>query len=399
MFEITGGKLKKAQKVVLYGPEGIGKSTFASQFPSPIFIDTEGSTTHLDVQRFDKPRDWNTLLKMVDFIKKDSQGFKTLVIDTADWAEDLAIKHICSTKGVNGIEDFGYGKGYTYLAEEFSRLLNSLSELADSGVNVLILAHAQMRKFEQPDEMGAYDRWELKLQRKTSPLLKEWADAVLFANYKTTIVTDSKTKSKKATGGKRVMYTSHHPAWDAKNRWGLDEELELGVKEIIPHLLTDDNSKAKEEKKAKDQKDLDDFDKQITEYTQYFEDEEAGGLVEINKGVEVDKKDLEGLKEISKDDFEKKKQASKTKPVQVGFDDKDEGGDLEEVKHEKLRDLMKENKVSVEEIENAVAQQGFFPMGTKIQSYPTDFIDQVLVGSWDQVLNSIKSNRKLAEVF
>ena len=89
------------------------------------------------------------------------------------------------------------------------------------GVHVVLTAHAMMRKFEQPDEMGAYDRWELKLQKKTSALVKEWSDLLLFANYKTlSVATDEKGKKFKAQGGRRVIYTSHHPCWDAKNRLG-----------------------------------------------------------------------------------------------------------------------------------------------------------------------------------
>ena len=48
-MEITRGKVQKAKKVVIYGPEGIGKSTFASRFPDPVFIDTEGSTNDLSL--------------------------------------------------------------------------------------------------------------------------------------------------------------------------------------------------------------------------------------------------------------------------------------------------------------------------------------------------------------
>ena len=93
-----------------------------------------------------------------------------------------------------------------------------------------------MRKFEQPDEMGAYDRWEMKLSKQCSPLLKEWADIVLFCNYKTSVLTDANTKSKKATGGKRVMYASHHPCWDAKNRYGLPDQMDMSF-EPIKHLF------------------------------------------------------------------------------------------------------------------------------------------------------------------
>ena len=55
LMEITRGKIQTAQKIVLYGPEGIGKTTFASRFPEPLFIDTEGSTRQLDVARLPKP--------------------------------------------------------------------------------------------------------------------------------------------------------------------------------------------------------------------------------------------------------------------------------------------------------------------------------------------------------
>ncbi len=237
-MNITKGKIAKAQKVVIYGPEGIGKSTFASKFPEPLFIDTEGSTANMDVARFDKPTSWPLLLGMVDYVKKN-KPCRSLVIDTADWAEALCMGYVIANGGdkIKSIEDYGYGKGYTMLAEEWGRFLNRLQEIVDEGINVVITAHAMMRKFEQPDEMGAYDRWELKLQKKTSPMLKEWADMVLFANYKTFVVTDSKTNSKKASGGQRVMYTTHHPAWDAKNRHNLPEEIPFDFSSIA-HIFT-----------------------------------------------------------------------------------------------------------------------------------------------------------------
>jgi hypothetical protein len=211
---------------VLYGPEGIGKSTLASQFPSPIFIDLEHGTDTMDIARTDTPKTFNDVLTLMTMILEEDE-FKTVVIDTADKLEQLITAHVLEAHHLNSIEDAGYGKGYTYIAEEFVRFLRKCGELIDAGKNVVIVAHAMMRKFEQPDEMGAYDRWELKLSKKAAPLVKEWADMVLFLNYKTTVVTDEKTKSKKARGGKRVMYATHHPAWDAKNRFGLDDELDM----------------------------------------------------------------------------------------------------------------------------------------------------------------------------
>lgn len=237
-LKIISGKTPMALKTVIYGPEGIGKSTFASHFPRPLFIDTEGSTKLMDVSRTEKPISWAMLMDQAKSIRDDQSLCATLIVDTADWAEQLCMASICASKKLTGIEDMGYGKGYVYLAEEFGRLLNLLEEVVDRGIHVVLTAHAMMRKFEQPDEMGAYDRWELKLQKKTAALVKEWADVLLFANYKTqSVAVDNTGKKYKAQGGRRVMYTSHHPCWDAKNRLGLPEELPLEFSTIAPYLI------------------------------------------------------------------------------------------------------------------------------------------------------------------
>ena len=230
-MEIISGKVPKAQKIVLYGVEGIGKSTFASQFPNPLFIDTEDSTLHMDVKRLAKPTSWTMLLQQIDFVKQN-RPCQTLVIDTMDWAEEICKRHLMAANNWNAIESEGYGRKFVALAKEMGNLLNALSEVIDAGIHVVVTAHAMLRKKEEPDEMGAYDRYELKLEKKTAPLVKEWADMVLFANYKTIIITDSKTESKKAQGGQRVMYTTHRPTWDAKNRVGLPDELPFEYAQI-----------------------------------------------------------------------------------------------------------------------------------------------------------------------
>ena len=236
MLNITKGKIDRAQKVVIYGSEGIGKSSLAAQFPNPLFIDTEGGTAHMDVRRIEKPQSWEEMLSVVKEVAATKDVCRTLVLDTADWAEQLIVSYLCTKYKQNSIESFGYGKGYTYLGEEFSRLLGALDTVLASGVHVVITAHAKMRKFEQPDEMGAYDRWEMKLSKQVAPLLKEWCDILLFCNYQTFVVT-SENNTQKAQGGKRVMYTSHHPAWDAKSRVPLPEVLDLDYKHIA-HIFS-----------------------------------------------------------------------------------------------------------------------------------------------------------------
>ena len=361
MFSTTTGKLQTAQKIVVYGPEGIGKSTFASHFPTPLFIDTEGSTKLLDVTRMDRPSSWAIMLQRIkEFItwtkaeKADGDYYKTLVIDTADWAEQLCIAEICSKAQKSGIEEFGYGKGYVYLAEEFGRLLNLLEDVISLGVNVLLVAHAQMRKFEQPDEMGAYDRWELKLQKKTAPLVMEWADMVLFANFKTYVVNvDGQGTQKgknKAQGNKRVMYTAHHQCWDAKNRHGLKDELPFDFAEIAEIIFAPISNFAVPPSST------------------------AGPTTPTPDQVPEKKEEQRPSNPESP--------ASPTPPLPA-----DEGIP------KSLLDLMEANDVKEDEIKLAVGSKGYYPYDTPIQNYDPDFIAGVLVAAWDQVFGMIKKDR------
>ena len=233
-LKINRGVVPAAIKACVYGPEGVGKTTFASQWPGAVILDIEGGSKYYDMARIDAPRDWERLLATIGEAA-GSPEVGTLVIDTADAAEALCIAHILAKYNKGGVEDFGYGKGYTYLAEEFSKLLAALDKVTAAGKNALIVAHAQIRKFEQPDELGAYDRWELKLSKKCAPLVKEWADLLLFANFKTDVMVDQATGKARATGGKRrVMYASHSAAYDAKNRLGLPDSMEFGFSSIAP---------------------------------------------------------------------------------------------------------------------------------------------------------------------
>lgn len=248
MFQIIKGRIPCPIRTVLYGSEGVGKTTLASAFPDPLFIDLEDGTTHMDVNRILETQNWEQLLEYIKQIAEDPDICRTLVIDTADKAEELCTSYICRKYNHSSIESFGYGKGYTYLTEEFSSLLSALDNVTRSGKHVIVIAHSKMRKFEQPDELGSYDRWELKLTKQNSLLLKGWCDMLLFLNYKTYVVTSG--NSSKGQGGKRVMYAAHHPCWDAKNRFGLPDEMDLDYQNIA-HLFKDDVAASKQEEAVK----------------------------------------------------------------------------------------------------------------------------------------------------
>ena len=245
-MKINKGIIAKPVKTCIYGVEGIGKSTFASKFPKPLFLDLDAGTARLDVDRVDGIQSWSELISTLkEFKEMKDNPYGTLVIDTADAAARLCEKYIIKTRagGRKSIEDIPYGKGYKMLAEKFAELLSMLDELIGQGFNVVFLAHAIMKRITKPNDDGEYDHWELKLpgnaSNKIGPLVKEWADLLLFADYKIAIVGDG--LKKKAKGGQRVMYTTHTPFADAKNRFNLNDELPFEYKQIaaiIPERIT-----------------------------------------------------------------------------------------------------------------------------------------------------------------
>ena len=374
-MQITRGVIPTAKKIILYGPEGIGKSTMASNFPDALFVDTEGSTAHMDVARFPAPASWTMLLQEIDEVKKDPTICKTLVIDTIDWAERLCIEHVLATNKWTSIESPGYGKGYVVVKEEFGKMLNALGEVIDKGVNVVLTAHAQMRKFEQPDEMGAYDRWELKLSKHDSPLVKEWADAILFCNYKTMVVNvDGQGTQKgknKAQGGRRVMYTQHHPCWDAKNRFGLPEELPMEW-DAIAHIFGESAYTPKPAKAAKA--------KAKPEVAKMAEPEPAQGVTAppADEDPEVPGKSQETTP------------AADPSVPSIGLF-------LSANLPDKLKQVMEADGVSEWEIQQVVYSRGYFPDNTpieKMEEASPGFIEGWILQYWPQVKDAAERVRR-----
>lgn len=223
---VTRGKLERPLRVVLYGVEGIGKSTFGADAPSPIFLGAEDGTAHLDVARFPRPHRWSDALDALATLRTEHHEFKTLVVDTVDWLEPLCWQHVCAEAKKPDIEAFGYGKGYLAALEEWRRFVAGCDALRANGMNIILIAHAVSRPFRNP-EGDDYDRYSLKVNEKAAGLMREWADAVLFANFES-FVKKEQTGRAKGFGGARVLYTTHRPAADAKNRWSLPDRIAMG---------------------------------------------------------------------------------------------------------------------------------------------------------------------------
>lgn len=352
-MNITKGIISKPVKVCVYGVEGIGKTTFASQFPEPLFFDLDKGSAQLDVSRVTDITSWPLLMSNIKEIYDNPTICKTLVIDTADAAERMCIDYICGKFNKKGIEDFGYGAGYTYLVEEFARFLVQLDACIGQGINVVVLAHAVLKTVTLPEEMGTYDHWELKLSSKTTnkvaPLVKEWADLLLFANYKTILIEDGARK--KAAGGKRIMYTTHTTFADAKNRFSLAEELPFDYNEIARL---------------------------------------------IPNGTAPGIKPMQEKKQDAKQKMVKKSEPESTVPIKKPTvqiqDTAAPATSTVNATLQKVYDLMKQENITEEQIRKAVAMKGYFPEDMPMKNYPSDFIDGVLIGAWEQIKAFILNN-------
>jgi hypothetical protein len=226
LASVTKGRLRKPKRVLLFGVEGIGKSTFGADAPDPIFLGAEDGTSELDVNRFPEPSGWADVMEAIRQLTYESHSHKTLVVDTLDWAEPMCWEWVCHRGGKKNIEDFGYGKGYSAALDEWRVLLDKLSQLrAAKGMDIILLAHSWTKTFKNP-EGEDFDRYELKLHAKAGGLIKEWCDAVLFTNYETFAV-QKEGRTRGVSSGARLIYTQRRAAWDAKNRYGLPETLPL----------------------------------------------------------------------------------------------------------------------------------------------------------------------------
>ena len=238
-MELRKGKQVRPQKVLIYGVEGIGKSLFASKFPSPVFIDTEDRLSHLDVDSY-MVKSLDDIYSVLQILKKEKHGYKTIILDTVDWAEKLITNFVIERgDNKNSIEDFGYGKGYKLVAEEFQRLLMAIEKIMqEQAMHVVLVAHSKIKAFNDPINATSYDRYQLDCLESISASIRAWCDTVLFANYDTFAEVDPVTKKTRAKGGRiRTLYTSRTAAYDAKNSWdGIPDQIDMEYNQISKYL-------------------------------------------------------------------------------------------------------------------------------------------------------------------
>lgn len=235
------GKNPKPRRTVLYGTHGIGKSTWASHWPGPLFLPTEDGINDLEVASLPLITEAITVMQAAMELATPSEphGYKTVVLDSADWLERLIWRDVATEAGVKTVDDIGYGKGHTQTAERFAQVLRAFNGCRDAGMHVVVIAHCEIKRFESP-EGDSYDRYVPKLHRQSAALLQEWADEVLFASYKTFTRQADEGFGRKRNigvgGDERVLRTAEKPGYLAKNRLGLPDELPLDFEQYRGYL-------------------------------------------------------------------------------------------------------------------------------------------------------------------
>jgi hypothetical protein len=218
---------------MVYGPEGIGKSTLGAKSDNPIFISPEGGTDQL-TDAYGKPvkslsdvNTWDDVVNSLNLLMAEKHDFKTLVLDSADWIEKLAHQKIIGESGKDIIRaNGGYGSGYRQAETMHKGLIEQLAQLREKrNMNIVIIAHTHVRPVKDPEMLEQYDSFEIKCHEFVSSLYREWVDGLFFVRFNTFVKTDDTGKSKALTDGARTLYTVKRPAFQAKNRYGMPESL------------------------------------------------------------------------------------------------------------------------------------------------------------------------------
>lgn len=217
----------KPPRVVIYGTEGVGKTTFGASAPSPIFLPTEDGLDALKVDAFPLLKTWAEIEDAIGVLAREDHSFETLILDSMDWAENIILTQVARDHGLDAYDSnaksLAYGRGARAGADYVRRMLDGFDYLRDTkGMSIIILAHSQVKRFDDPTT-DAYDRYQLDLNKELASVLSEWCDVLGFATFRVSVKEETVGvggKKKRGLGsGERLLYTQEMPAWRAKSRW------------------------------------------------------------------------------------------------------------------------------------------------------------------------------------
>lgn len=221
---ITRGKTFGAPRILLYGMEGIGKSTFAANFPDPVFVQTEDGLGNIDCAKFPLAQSAEVAFKQLDALRSPNE-FQTVVVDSLDWLERLIWDQVAKDAKVDSIEKIGYGKGYVIALTYWRKILDVLSALHAQNKIVLLLAHAVAEDYTDP-EVANLKRFTPRLHKTARSLIAEYVDVILLA-------TRQYGAAKGDANNPRIVRTEASPFQVAKSRYDVPAELPLDANAVL----------------------------------------------------------------------------------------------------------------------------------------------------------------------
>lgn len=237
---------KHSQIIVVYGPNGVGKSTFASQFPKPLFADLEKGSRHLKVTRLDEFKDLSVFKALVKELIETNSNYETFVVDSIESLEFLVLESIKLKYKAESIEDIPYGKGYAESREVMAGLMDQFRKLTNKGIGVVLVGHSQTKQQTDATTKSVYDRAIMRCGDKMAAVIKDLSDAVLFATHKVVTTTNKQGKTEAFSDGTRVLFTQWRDNFDAKNRMGLPLEIPLSYEALNQAMSTGETLDAAE---------------------------------------------------------------------------------------------------------------------------------------------------------
>jgi hypothetical protein len=220
-------------RLIMFGPEGVGKTKWAIQAPKPIVIPTEQGQGRETYARFPQVGRFQDVVDAITLLLKEKHDYQTVVLDTLSRLEQLVhaeIREACRKDTKGGDIFANYGKGYKMVPPYFERLIRGLNLLKAKGMMVIVLGHSEITRFEPPDT-SAYDRYSLNCHKFIRDMLFQWCDAMFLANYKVFTKEEetgfNQTRTLGVGTGQRVIYTEERPTHLAKNRFDLPYEVPM----------------------------------------------------------------------------------------------------------------------------------------------------------------------------
>lgn len=238
----TRGILPKSQIFVIYGPNGVGKTTLATAFSQSLIADLEDGSNHItNTTRISasKLATYDDLLGLIEEVKK--ANFRTFVVDSLESLESLIQDKIKKDNKVESIEDIPYGKGMVYTREEFERFMRLMHQLRDEkDMDIILVGHSVTKAYSDPNANVTYDRQVLRTNDKVASIVKDLSDSILYLTYKVDTVSQKNKDKVKAYGdGERIIYTQWRPGFDAKSRYQLDFEIPFNLDTTPIEVIVD----------------------------------------------------------------------------------------------------------------------------------------------------------------